>query len=371
MIKLFAMTGEYVMARKLFSRIMVIMMAVFMSSGCAAAEYKFETITWGYGFEDGHGREAKFAYPHGIVVDRQGNLYVADRGNRRIRKITPEGEVTTFAGSEGRRGHQFHRDGPSENAVFLQPKDLAMDEDGNLYVGDKHAIRKIVMDTENGDYVITVAGIPDKGGYADGKGNEARFRSLRGLAMEPDGNLLVADMGNGVVRRVTPAGEVSTVAGIPRKRLSHTELPVDGPAGEVKFGLILDLCVAADGTIYLTHSGPNAVRKIDPDGNVSTLVGKTKSGGVPSGICLDADGNLIVVSPTRRTVSRITPEGEVETIAGYMYEDALVIVRSGRDSGPFRRARFNSPRGITIDDNGVLYITDDGEHSIRIGRPRK
>ena len=192
--------------------------------------------------------------------------------------------------------------------------------------------------------------------------------------MDPDGNLLVADMGNAAVRRVASEGEVSTVAGIPRDiGVSLKGPPADGPANEVKFGLIRGLCVAPNGTIYLTHSGPNAVRKIDPDGNVTTLVGKnqTKDLGVPAGICLDGEGNLIVVSPTRRTVSRITPEGELETVAGYLYDDAFVIFRRGRDSGLIRRARFASPHSITIDDNGVLYITDVGEHAIRVGRPRR
>ncbi len=370
MTKLLIPTGKYAMDGKLFARIILILVAVFISSGCATAEYKFETICWGYGYTDGRGREAKFDHPHGIVVDRRGNLYVADRRNWRIRKITPDREVTTFAGSEGSRGHRFYRDGPREEAVFLNPKGLALDEEGNLYVSDQHAIRKIVMDAENGDYVITVAGIPDKAGYADGKGSEARFGYPMGLAMEPDGNLLVADQ-RGMVRRVTPEGEVSTVAGIPRDLPPQMEPPVDGPADEVVLGLIQDLCVAPDGTIYFTQTAPSAVRKIDVEGNVSTLVGKTKGRRNSRGICLDADGNLFVANSTKRSVSRITPEGEEETLGGYRYDHAFVIVRSGRDSGPFRKARFHSPRGITIDDNGVLYITDDGEHSIRIGRPRK
>jgi len=357
------------MNNKRYHLVTLLLAAAFMSSGCANADYKFETITWGYGSGDGRGMEAKFAYPHGIAVDQQGNLFVADRRNKRIRKITPEGVVTTFAGRDRKPGEPRFRDGLRQEAVFIAPESLALDEDGNLYVGDRFAIRKIVMDEENGDRVVTVAGVPDKRGHVDDKGSEARFRSVKGFSMDPDGNLLVADLSNRVVRRVTPEGEVSTVAGVPQDRLGQFETPVDGPADETRFGLIQDLCVAPDGTIYLTHIGPGAVRKIDPDGNVKTLAGR-ESIGLPKGICLDHKGNLLVVNDLQRSIVRITPEGELETIAGYMYDNAFVIFRRGRDSGLIRRARFASPHSITIDDNGVLYITDVGEHAIRVGRPR-
>ena len=358
------------MNNKRYHLLTLLLAAAFMSSGCANVDYKFETITWGYGSGDGRGMEAKFAYPRGIAVDQQGNLFVADSRNKRIRKITPDEKVTTFAGRDRKPGESRFRDGLRQEAVFIAPESLALDEDGNLYVSDSNAIRKIVMDEENGDRVITFAGVSDKGGYRDGKGSEARFRSVRGLAMDLDGNLLVADAGNAVVRRVTSDGEVSTVAGIPRDiRVSLKGPPADGPANEVKFGLIQDLCMAADGTIYLTHTGPGAVRKIDPEGNVTTLA-DGESIGLPKGICLDHKGNLLVVNDLQRSIVRITPEGDQETVAGYLYDDAFVIFRRGRDSGFIRRARFASPHGITIDDNGVLYITDVGEHAIRVGRPR-
>jgi len=155
------------------------------------------------GFADGHGQNARFNKPHGIAVDAAGNLYVADTKNHRIRKVTPNGEVSTLAGNE-----QGFADGWGRNARFNEPNGIAIDAAGNLYIGDEgnHRIRKV---TPNGE-VSTLAG--SEQGFADGQGSAARFHNPSGIAIDAVGNLYVADTRNKRIRKVSLEGEVSTLA---------------------------------------------------------------------------------------------------------------------------------------------------------------
>lgn len=159
------------------------------------------------GYADGSGQAARFGNLAGIARDADGNLYVADRGNHVIRRISPQGRVSTLAGSPGQSGHQ---NGTGAAARFSSPGDLTVDTDGNVYVLDGGStLRRITPE----GVVTTIAGSPGQWGETDGTGDAARFYTPRGIAFGADGNLYVADTGNNAIRRVTPAGEVATVAG--------------------------------------------------------------------------------------------------------------------------------------------------------------
>jgi sugar lactone lactonase YvrE len=155
------------------------------------------------GFSDGQGAAAKFKNPTGVAVDGEGNACVADFGNNRIRKITPSGVVTTFAGS----GAMGSTDGPGDNAPFRFPRGLAVDGDGNFIVAahENNLIRKITPD----GMVTTVAGVRGGFGFADGQGLSSKFDCPSGVALDGDGNIFVADQWNRRIRKITPDGEVS------------------------------------------------------------------------------------------------------------------------------------------------------------------
>jgi sugar lactone lactonase YvrE len=193
---------------------------------------------------DGQGAIARFNFPFGIALDKDGNLYVADDFNYKIRKITPDGIVSTLAGSTG-----GYKDGAGTNAQFGGVTDVALDGEGNVYVTDGNRIRKVT----SAGQVSTVAGSTP--GYLDGTTANARFNGLSGIVIDAAGNLYVCDPENYVVRRITPDGTVATVAGsIPGN--------VDGPGSSAQFDYLLGITMNAGGAFYLTQSDGGPIRKI-------------------------------------------------------------------------------------------------------------
>lgn len=194
---------------------------------------------------DGQGAIARFNWPFGIALDKDGNLYIADSFNHKIRKITPDGIVSTLAGSTS-----GYKDGAGTNAQFGSPMDVATDGEGNVYVTDGYRIRKVTSDGQ----VSTVAGSSTTPAYLDGITANARFSGLSGIVIDAVGNLYVCDAGNYVVRRITPDGTVATVAG-------STPGNVDGPGSSAQFDYLLGITMDAGGAFYLAQSdGP--IRKI-------------------------------------------------------------------------------------------------------------
>ncbi len=316
------------------------------------------------GVSDGLGAEAQLNYPSGVALDRAGNLYVTDNSNNTIRKVTPAGMVTTLAGSAGVFGSA---DGTGGEARFNHPHSVAMDNAGNLFVSDtsNHTIRKVTP----AGVVTTFAGSPGLSGKTDSTGSEARFYYPSGLALDSGGNLYVADAQNCTIRKVTPAGVVTTLAGNPgiSGKLDGTGAAArfNFPAG-VAMDSMGDLFVTDEGNHTIrkvTQAG--VVTTIAGSAGVSGSADGT--GGearfyMPIGIAVDGTNNLFVPDYFNHTIRRVTPAGVVTTIAG----SAGVF---GSDDGTGHAARFYQPAGIAVDGMGMLYVADLLNHRITKGTP--
>jgi len=293
------------------------------------------------------GADARFNRPIGLARDNIGNLFVADAGNHTIRKITPAGVVTTVAGAAGVSGSN---DGVGPAARFSALKGLAVDGTGNIYAVDNSAIRKV---TPTG-VVSTLAGIPGELGDSDGPGSSARFRRPWGIAVDAASNVYVADTENRLVRRITPAGNVVTHAGTRGMRGT-----ADGSTASATFLGPAGIATDSSGNLYLTDwYGPPApniperstfIRRIGTDGTVSTMAGSYNTFSAPAPFldtfAIAADREGNVYVAARNSVQRISTTGTITTVAGPV-------------------AQFQSLEGIAIDDAGNLYVTDTPSHTI-------
>jgi DNA-binding beta-propeller fold protein YncE len=208
--------------------------------------------------------DASFSTPAGVAADAAGNLFVANNGNNCILKLTPEGGLSVFAGKPGAAGTA---DGAGSAARFSTPRGIAIDRAGNLYVADEgnSNIRKITP----AGVVSTLAGSAGQAGSEDGRGTAARFGAPRSLAVDAAGTVYVADTDNHTIRTVTAAGIVSTLAG----RAGQAGF-ADGAGSVARFSEPRGIAVDAAGTIYVADTGNAAIREITPDGVVTTLTGR-------------------------------------------------------------------------------------------------
>lgn len=319
-----------------------------------------------YGAADGVGAAAQFSQPSGVAVDGNGQVYVADTGNATIRKVAPDGTVTTLAGTAGTSGAQ---DGTGAAAKFNMPGSVAVDGQGNVYVADtsNQTIRKITP----AGVVTTFAGSPGLTGGNDGIGGAARFWSPSGVATDAAGNVYVADQANGTIRKITPDGTVTTLAGAAGQR-SYA----DGVGAAARFMNPLAVAVDGAGNVYVAD-GNYTVRKVTSDGVATTLAGAAGQYGTadgigaaarfvgPSGIAVDASGTVYVTDSDSfagvNTIRRITPDGNVTTLAG--------STEFGSSDGDNSTVRFSFPKQIAVDAAGVLYVADSGNGAIRKGIP--
>ena len=312
------------------------------------------------GYADGAGNQAQFRLPNSVAVDSTGNVYVADTANNTIRKSTPNGIVSTLAGISGSHGSA---DGIGGNARFWAPFGIAVDRSGNVYVADtaNNTIRKI---TPNG-VVSTLAGLAGHPGNKDGIGINARFRNPWGVAVDDAGNVFVADMSNDTIRKITPTGVVSTLAG--QAGMSGS---VDGFGSQARFNAPYDVAADNAGNVYVSDSANDTIRKITPSGVVSTLAGLPGyAGGTdgngkdarfwnPQGLAVDSKENIYVADSGNNTVRKITPMGVVTTLAG-------LAGTPGPSDGVGADARFNSPGGAAVDNAGNVYVADVNNHTVR------
>lgn len=307
------------------------------------------------GWNDGSAAATSFDRPKGVASDAEGNIYVADTYNNKIRKITPTGTVSTLAGS----GIAGMADASGAVASFNLPSAVAVDAAGNVYVADtnNHKIRKI---TPQGA-VTTLAG-SGIAGSANGTGAAARFYSPQGIAVDASGNIYVADTYNNKIRKITPSREVSTLAGT--GSLGYQ----DGYSSSSRFYSPYGVAVDASGTVYVADTYNNRIRKITPEGMVSTLAGsgtkddadgKGKLAGFnyPKAVAIDAAGTLFVADGDNYKIRQINPEGQVSTLAGSGLK--------GSADGTGGAASFYSPSAVAIDAIGSVYVADTDINKIR------
>lgn len=205
------------------------------------------------GYTDGQGSAAFFRTPANLTVDKDGNIYVADTNNHRIRLVKPDGTVSTFAGPSGSGYAAGYKDGAATEAKFNGPRGLAVDSAGNVFVADtgNHCIRKITPDGQ----VTTLAGSKDAG-YSDGIGAEARFNYPTDIAVDSQGNLYIADTANHRIRKITPDGIVTTLAGNGQPGFA------DGAADKAQFRAPEGIAVDAQGNVYVADTGNHRIRRI-------------------------------------------------------------------------------------------------------------
>lgn len=308
---------------------------------------------------DGVRAAARFYCPLGVAIGPDGSAYVADTFVHVIRKISPDGTVTTVAGASGVQGNL---DGTGASARFRYPENLAVDAGGNLYVTDSvnATIRKI---TPSG-IVGTLAGLARTTGNADGNGASARFNAPWGIVLDASGNLIVADELNHTLRKITPAGDVTTIAGS-----AGISGNADGPATLARFNRPRGLAFDSRGNLYIADYGNDTIRRMTPAGLISTIAGVSGTSGFadgtggnakfdsPTSVAVDPDDNIFVADSENNSIRKITSTGVVSTIGGYLLDAA--------DDGYSYSAGFWSPSGIASDSSGNLYIADTYNGTIR------
>jgi len=322
-----------------------------------------------FGSANGTGSAARFGYPTGVVVDGAGHVYVADTANNTIRRVTPAGVVTTLAGLAGNSGST---DGTNSNARFRFPTAVAVDGATNVYVTDafNHTIRKMTPVGANW-VVTTLAGLAGSSGSTDGTNSAARFTEPNGVAVDSAGNLYVADLGNSTIRQLAQVGTncvVTTIAG-----LAGSFGSANGTSSDARFNVPTGLAVGSADEVYVADLGNGLIRKLtraETNWTVATLAG---TGGIygsaegtgmdarfngPSGVAVDSTKNIYVADQINHTIRRVTPAGLATTVAGSAGHAGSVDA-TGND------ARLRSPSGVAVDSAGNVYVADTWDSTIR------
>ncbi len=310
------------------------------------------------GSANGTGTAAQFDSPHGVAVDAAGNVYVADKDNNKIRKITPAGVVTTFAGS----GLPGSTDGTGAAASFFEPWGIAIDATGNLYVADtkNYKIRKITP----AGVVTTFAG-DGTSGVTDGTAAVAQFGFPTGVAVDATGNVYVSEYNIHTIRKIS-GGNVTTFAGT-----AFLSGNVNGSGAAARFDHPHSLTCDQWGNIYVTDTWNNKIRKITPGGAVSTLAGSGVAGfangpaataqfDMPMGIAMEnSTGNLFIGDVNNFCIRKIAAATTVSTFAG-------TPGTAGNTNGSIATALFNSPSSLAFLAPDKFYIGDEGNELIRL-----
>jgi uncharacterized protein (TIGR03437 family) len=321
----------------------------------------------GYTGDGGPAAAAELSFPAGITFDSAGNMYIADTANSRIRKIDKNGIITTFAGT-GDFG--FFGDGGSPTkALVNRPYGVAFDQAGNLYIADTYndSIRKITAST---GLIGTTAGFMEGFGGDGAPASTASFDTPTAVVADPAGNLYIADTLNHRIRKVTTDGIINTVAGDG----NAADFGDGGPATSASLNSPTGVALDGAGNLYIADSASHRIRKVTPDGTITTIAGNGNGGfqgdgGLatqaslfyPKGIVVDpSSGNLYIADYLNSRVRVVTPDGNINTVAG---NGAFDYYGNG---GPATSAALQLPWSVTVDPVGNVYVADMGNHVIRV-----
>ena len=306
--------------------------------------------------DGGPARNASLGEPNDVAVDADGNIYIADTGNGRIRRVSANGIISTVAGNGD---FAFSGDGgPATSASLFVPQGVAVDAGGNLYISDtgNHRVRRVTP----AGVISTVVGTGEPGFSGDGgPAADAMLIQPVGLAFDSSGNLYIADGGNDRIRKVTPAGIITTVAG------GGDTVGDGGPAAAARINEPTGVAVSAAGDVYFSDTNNLRIRKVTSGGTISTIAGNgnfkfSGDGGPatsaalnsPSSVAVDILGNLYIADEFNQRIRKISSDGIITTVAGTGER-----VFSG-DGGPATSVSLASPKGVALDAVGNFYIAD-------------
>ena len=312
----------------------------------------------GFSGDGGQATNASLREPGGVAADGAGNLYIADGGNARIRKVDPVGIITTVAGN-GVRG--FSGDGgPATSAslnIYVFGSSVAIDATGNLYIADtfNNRIRKVGLD----GIITTVAGKATAGTGGDGgPATSAQLSQPFGISVDATGNLYIADTFNNRIRKVGLDGIITTVAGNELFKLSGD----GGPATSASLHYPHDVAIDTAGSLYIADTSNNRIRKISSEGIVSTIAGvpaTSTSLRSPNGVAIDLSGNVYIANTDSSAILKLSPAGTISAVAGDRGQGFA------GDGGLATSALVDRPHGLRVDTIGNLYIADTGNNRIR------
>jgi uncharacterized protein (TIGR03437 family) len=328
------------------------------------------TVVAGNGFrgfsgDGGPAITASLDKPRSVAVDAAGNRFVADTENHRIRHISPDGTIRTFAGNgiPGSGGDT----GPAINASLQSPVSVAFDTTGNLYIADSlnHRIRKVSPD----GIIRTIAGngIPDSDGD-NGPAIQASLKKPQSVTVDATGNLFIADSGNHRIRKVSSDGIIRTVAGG-----GPGFVPDDvGPATDARLANPLGVAVDGSGNLFIAEAGKHRIRQVSPDGTIRTIAGNelpgfsgdgvlaiTASINKPHSVAVDSAGNLFLADTENHRIRKVSPDGNIQTVVGSGSRGSF------GDGGPATNAFLWQPVDIAVDRDGNMFIADSEINRIR------
>ena len=319
----------------------------------------------GYSGDGGPAVQAQLRWPLGVAVDRVGNLYIADQGNARIRRVDASGTITTVAGNgEGGYGGDG---GPAVQAQLSRPTRVAVDGNGILYIADRnnHRIRRV----DASGTITTVAGNGVRGYSGDGgPAVQAQLNFPRGVSVDGAGNLYVADSGNDRIRRIDASGTITTIAGNGVRGYSGD----GGPAVQAQLAVPSGVAVDGNGNLYIADEYNSRIRRVDGSGTITTIAGNGigtfgGDGGPahlaqlssPLDVAVDSAGSLYIADYGNARIRRVDHNGTITTVAGSGFGSY------GGDNGPAVQAQLARPRGVALDSNGNLFIADTANHRVR------
>jgi trimeric autotransporter adhesin len=316
--------------------------------------------------DGGEATEAGLSFPYNVAIAPDGAILIADSFNRRIRRIAPDGSISTVAGG-GERSNGVGDGGPAVDAVLLFPTDIAVARDGTIVIADTgdHRVRRVAPD----GIITTVAG-SGEGGFG-GDGGDATLALLRSpyaVAVEADGAILIADSGNNRIRRLATDGTISTVAGSAASGFGGD----GGQAIAARLDFPSGVAVTLDGSILIADSYNNRIRRVDTNGRISTVAGTGETGfsgnggaavsadlNSPSALAVTPDGSIFFADWGNSMVRRIAPNGTISTVAGTGDRGFA------GDNGPATAALLNLINGVAVFPDGSIVIADTDNSRIR------